>query len=342
MNDEWFDPLIDTQDLDGLVRAVDELCTLGEWEQLLTLRDRCRAAVLHGRQVWPIASLAEYRLCLLAPPHLAAGVVMDNTGFPSAGPLTEVIASRCAWADLDEHLVHEPLRSFVAHERIVRGEDLSAVDFDDDVLDLPRQVQPWEPQYLVAAYSHGGLVVDEPTWPNLVGCDVDVRQHSKTLHTETVHTATLHTETPHGRVIDAVREVVRPWTADSNGRCDVVAVDGNALDAIAALGPPRVRVVEITLAEALSHTSWAASGGGAHGRRRGSAQGRFATWWLLTALVGRLDDWPLPPDELHRAAAPLRWWLWDSSEPRTGWQWRLAVQDEVRALAWAWSAIDQT
>jgi hypothetical protein len=333
VTDEWFDPLIDTQDLDALVRAVDELSTANEWERLLSLRDRCRSAVQRGRQVWPIATLAEYRLCLMAPPAVAAGVVMDNTGWPAAGPLTEVIASRCGWDELDEFLPHEPLRSFVAHERVVRGEDLSGAAIDDNVLDLPRQLQAWEPSYPAAEYGLTGLVVAEPTWPELMPVELrwaPVREASAGDN-----------GTWMGSVLDAVRDVVQPWTADSNGRCDAVAVEGDALDAIAALGPPRARVVEISMSEALAHTHWAAAGGGAHGRRRGGARGRFSTWWLLTALVDRLDEWPPDPAALRDDALSLRWWLWDSSEPRTGWQWRLAVQDERSASAWAWSAIDQ-
>ena len=36
--------------------------------------------------------------------------------------------------------------------------------------------------------------------------------------------------------------------------------------------------------------AWTAASGGAHGRRRGMAAGRFSAWWTAAALTGLLDD----------------------------------------------------
>ena len=48
-------------------------------------------------------------------------------------------------------------------------------------------------------------------------------------------------------VCDALLDLARVWTTQSNGRADAVAVDGTALDAVAALGPREARGVEIDL-----------------------------------------------------------------------------------------------
>ena len=80
--------------------------------------------------------------------------------------------------------------------------------------------------------------------------------------------------------------------------------------------------------------------GGAHGRRRGAAAGRFGALWLLAALGDALDDWPLPVAELGSIADELRWWWWDAHEPVTGWQLQLAVEDPAEGVAWAISARD--
>ena len=86
--DEPLDALIHRADLDGLVRMVDDRCSTSDWDGLLRLRDRARHAVETGRQLWPAATLAEYRLALLAPPPFVAAVLDEPTdcraGSPSA------------------------------------------------------------------------------------------------------------------------------------------------------------------------------------------------------------------------------------------------------------------
>lgn len=138
----------------------------------------------------------------------------------------------------------------------------------------------------------------------------------------------------------ALLDLAAAWTAESNGRADAVAVEGDAGAAVGALGPPTFRLAEITPADALAHMVWTAASGGAHGRRRGMAAGRFAAWWAVAALAGLLDDWPVPTDELGEAAAELRWFLWDAGEPVTGWHLRLAVEDADDGLALALAASD--
>jgi len=75
VQDDALDELIHRADLDGLVRMIDDRCDDRDWDGLLRVRDRARHAVATGRQLWPAATLAEYRLALLAtlPTLLGAG-----------------------------------------------------------------------------------------------------------------------------------------------------------------------------------------------------------------------------------------------------------------------------
>jgi hypothetical protein len=86
--------------------------------------------------------------------------------------------------------------------------------------------------------------------------------------------------------------------------------------------------------------AWAGASGGAHGRRRGAAVGRFGAWWALAAVAGLLDEWPVPPEHLGEAAAELRWLLWAPADTSSGWSLHLAVEDSDDGLAWAIAATD--
>ena len=140
--DDDLDELVHRADLDGLVRLIDARCASRDWEGLLRLRDRTRSAVLTGRQLWPAATLAEYRLALGAPAEWAATVLDEESGRFTIGPLTEVVAQHHDLASLRAHLPAGPRLGFIAHECAVRGE---IVDPDGliDVLDLPFELQPW-------------------------------------------------------------------------------------------------------------------------------------------------------------------------------------------------------
>ena len=126
----------------------------------------------------------------------------------------------------------------------------------------------------------------------------------------------------------------------SDGRAEVVAVEGDVAGALHALGLPAVRIAELAPSDALAWLAWAGASGGAHGRRRGAAAGRFGALWLLAALGDALDDWPLPLAELGSLADELRWIWWDAHEPVTGWQLQLAIEDPAEGVAWAISARD--
>ena len=317
--------LVDLGDLDELVRQVDRLADAGDWHGLLDLRDRCRKALERGRQLWPAASLAEYRLALDGPGRWAASVLVPDAGRFAIGPLSEVAASTHAWSELAPYAPPTPQASIAAQERVVRGEDLTADDrIDRQVVELPLALQPWEPSYPVAEYKASEADFGDP--PSAAGWRAYDAQPAPTV------------EDPETR--RALVDMATVWVTESNGRAEAVAVDGDAVGALAALGARHGRIAEVDLGHALAAMAWTGANGGAHGRRRGMAAGRFAAWWALAALTGRLDEWPVPPDELHRAAQRLRWYRWDVGEPETGWSLRLAVEDTQRGRAWAVSAVD--
>ena len=325
-SDDELDQLIHRADLDGLVRMIDDRSSARDWAGILRVRDRSRHAVDTGRQLWPAATLAEYRLALLAEPEFVAAVLDESDGLSgrfTIGPLTEVAAQQHSWAELRAALSPGPRAAFVAHERALRGESIDGADLAP-VLDIPLVMQAWEPTYALATYSVAGAEFPMPdlpaAWSDVApGVGADVLDDGVEL---------------------AVRQLVEPWLTTSNGQLDVVCVSGTGADAIGALGVRRARWTELTPAAALAWLAWAGASGGAHGRRRGAASGRFGAWWTLAACGDVIDDWPLSPGELGDLAAELRWYRWDAYEPALGWTLQLAVEDPTESVAWAILARD--
>jgi hypothetical protein len=330
------DGLIEASDLDGLVLAVNRLCDDRDWDGLVSLGARCRAALDRGRQLWPVASHIEYRLALSAPGQWAAPVLVPGAGRFAPGPLPEVAASSHAWGELAPWLSPDagPLGAVCAHERVVRGEDLADFhDIDGNVFELPLRLEPWEPAYPLATYHADRVETPAPALPAavtevspLAATGGGVRAGVRAAEDE---------EAPR-----ALLDLARPWTTESDGRAAAVAVQGDTVAALAALGVARARVTELAPADAFALMAWTAASGGAHGRRRGMAAGRFAAWWAVGALGGLLDEWPLPGTVVGELAAGLRWYRWDAGEPETGWVCRLAVEDPAAGLAWALAATD--
>lgn len=254
--DDDLDELIHRGDLDGLVRMIDDRCSSRDWAGLLRVRDRSRHAVETGRQLWPAATLAEYRLALLATPEFVAAVLDESDGLSgrfTIGPLTEVAAQHHTWDELHSELDLGPRASFVAHERVLRGDRIDAPDLPA-VLDLPLELQDWEPDYPLATYTDIGAEFPMPDLPD-DWTDVDP----------------VPSEMLDDEVDLAVRQLVEPWLTGSNGHADVVCVEGGVAEALGALGLRRARVVELDPATALAWLAWAGASGGAHGRRRGAA-----------------------------------------------------------------------
>jgi hypothetical protein len=315
--------LSDTSDpeLDGLLHDVERLCSARDWPGLLALRARARASHERGRQHWPAAEYAEYRLALEAPGEFAAQVLVEGAGRFAFGPLTEVVASTHTWEQLAPHLDTGPLAAIAAHERVVRGDDLTGDErVDASVLTVPLALLEWEPAYPVATYHADKADFPAPADPAIEPVDLPPAPFEHTTDVDETY---------------ALRGLAATWIDESSGRADAVAVNGTALQAVAALGVPDARIARLTPGQAFARMSWAGASGGASGRRRGMAWGRYLAW-ECTSILLQVDiaDVGTHVDE-------LAWFAWDDSLPQLGWSLRLAVEDPVEECAWAVSASDQ-
>jgi hypothetical protein len=270
-------------------------------------------------------------------------VLVPGAGRFALGPLTEVAASTHAWSELGPHVPPGPLAAVAAHERVVRREDLTADPrVDRSVLELPLALEPWEPAYPVATYHADHVDLPAPPVRELLGrAAAAVDGGSEVEEVDGVEAGAgkaALVEDP--EACRALVELVTAWTAESNGRAGAVAVAGDADDAIRALGVSRSTRKQVGASDAMAVMAWCGASGGAHGRRRGMAPGRFSAWWAAAAVSGMLDAWPLEGGELGEAVCGLGWWLWDAGVPETGWALHLAVEDPARGRAWALSAVD--
>ncbi len=312
---------VEASDTDRLLRIIDGWCGARSWQDLLDLRPHLEHALERGKQLWAVDEHIRYRLALEGPDDLAAAAVAEGPARFALGPLTEVVAQHHTWEGLAPHLGDGPHRSLVAFERALREEDLDPHDVGIPVFDIPVAPQPWEPRYAVATYKSDRGEFPAPPRPRLDWV-VLPEQAGSIDDTETV---------------ESLYALTSVWVDQSSGRADVRAVEGGATEAIAALGLPRAAIARCSPADALAWMAWAAASGGAHGRRRGAAAGRYHAFWAAAALAG--IDWPVEPAELERALDELEFSLWSDGDD-SGWSLRLAVADPSDGLAWAISAID--
>ena len=162
--------LVERGDLDELTRHVNRLVASADWDELAELRVHCRLAVERGKQLWAVAANIEYRLALEAPGRSAAMMLETAPGRFALGPLPEVAASTHTWEELSPHLHPTPQAAMAAHERVMRGDDLTddlvAIELPE-VLDLPWSLQPWEPSYALAEYEPDRMGAPSPKLPAL-------------------------------------------------------------------------------------------------------------------------------------------------------------------------------
>ncbi|HVT78077.1 MAG TPA: DUF6183 family protein [Acidimicrobiales bacterium] len=329
--------LVDKGDLDELTRFVERLTEQADWEELVWVRDDCRAAAARGKQLWPVTAFVNYALALEGPGDVAARAIEDAAGPGAAaarfglGPLTEVAASTHAWDEVGPYLAGVgPVAGVFAQECVVRGADLTEAAADEpSIYDVPLVLAKWEPPYEVATYK-----LDKAEFP------APDRPGKKAWSTVSLPGAEFEADddTEEGR--SALIDLVVHWANESNGRVDATGVVGDVAGALRSLGLTTARVAAIAPEDAFAHMAWAAASGGAHGRRRGAAAGRFGAWWAAAAVVDLTHDWPLTAEELGDAVDEMRWYLWDEGHDPVGWSLRLAVEDPEHGLAWAVVASD--
>ena len=316
--------LIEATDLNALLRAVDGLVDSRDWDGLVELADACEAALERGKQLWPIAAHVDYRLALEAPGDYAADVLTSDLGRFTLGPLTEVAGSTHSWDDIAPYIETQQAAAYVAQERVLRGEDLQGDDrAHADVMALPLVLQAFEPTYALATFHTSHVEVSEPWDPR------QPLQEEKITSAATVADADLES---------TLLDLVTPWVAESNGAARAVVVDGDAVGAASALTYDALFVGLLEPAEALQRIAWAAASGGAHGRRRGAAFGRFMAFYVVAVAAGL--GWPVGPEDIDAAARRLRWFRWDEGRVEEGWVLRLALEDPVDGWAAAIGATD--
>ena len=322
VNDE-LDQLIRRADLDELVRYVDSTCSARDWEHVLQIRNEARNAVNTGRQLWPIATLANFRLALWAPAELAVRALDDTARTFMPGPVSEIIAQYHQWDELDEHLADGHDRSLIAYERALRDDAIEPGE--PTVLDIPFERQPWEPHYVAATYSDDGLDAPAPSLPSPVD-DIDCEATESIDDPDTVM---------------AFRRLVESWTSQSNGEASIAVVEGELSQALGALGITETSVARIAATQALAWLTWAGASGGAHGKRRGTATGRSDAWWFLATFTGLTDEWPVDADEFGDVLNELEYYVFrDDAAPLGGWQLSLAIVDPSEGLSVAMRAHD--
>jgi hypothetical protein len=310
---------IEATDFATLQRIIDGHCEARDWDELARLRVHCRHALERGKQLWGVEEHIRYRLVLEGPGEIAAAVVDEGPARFTLGPLTEVAASTHRWIELEPWLGAGPWRSTIAHERVVRGEDL--IGEDGSVFEIPLRLEAWEPIYPVAEYRSDRVEQTSPDEPRFES--TDFRPGAEPAD--------------EAESVEALRSLTSAWVEQSSGRAETVAVEGTAVDAIGTLGARTGGIVAVTAAEAMAWMAWAASVGGLHGRRRGAAAGRFSAWWAAAHLTA--VEWPPHPAELGEAIDELDWFLW-SDGTSGGWRLNLAVEDPDHGVAWATGAVD--
>lgn len=316
--------LVEAADLNDLLRAVHGLCAVRAWDDLIDLANMCEDALERGKQLWPIAVHIDYRLALEAPGEYAAGVLHAESPSLSPGPLTEVAASTHKWRELADHIESPLVAAYVAQERVLRGERLEADErAHPEMLDLPLHLFDWEPTYALATYHSDHVEVAEPWSPKDPLRPVERRAARELEESE---------------LVDALLDLVLPWTNESNGAARAVVVEGDAVAAASALTMDVLRMGRLTVAEALQRMAWAAAGGGAHGRRRGAALGRFTTLYTGSLLAD--VAWPRGLAGLGEALSELEFFYFDEGAEEKGWVLRLAVSDPAHGWSAALSATD--
>ena len=306
---DLLDGLVHRADLDALVRHVDDTCSSRDWDHLVRIRDRARVAVDTGRQLWPIATLANYRMALWAPAETAVRAFEDTARTFMPGPVSEIISVHHTWRELSPLLAPGHDRSLVAYERALRGEDVD--DGEPALLDTPIALQHWEPRYSPAGYSDDGVDFPAPHLPPAGPTPLD-GDGEPVDDPETV---------------GAFRLLIEPWTSQSNGVARCTVSEGSIDDALHAHGVDGCRTTGIDHRSALEQLAWAGASGGAHGKRRGLATGRSNAWWFLAVFTGMDEQWPCDPDEFGEVISGLRFAWWETPGDTDGWRLQLAVED---------------
>ncbi|WP_035796174.1 hypothetical protein [Kitasatospora mediocidica] len=328
-------------------RRLRALAAQGSWAELLGIYRQTRAATaaLSGeRAAAREAAAFGHELAFAAPADVAAGLFDPSAG-PGAvageydgrvGPLWEVLATRHLWEVLDPLLPDEPIRTLVAHTRVLLGEDLTGTAL---VSPTPPPVlrswelAGWEPGSRVTNYRRGGAAA------TALFSLPDSREGLGPIRLPAPGSALPGPDQP----ATAALRGLSSWLST---RC----LRGSAPDAAALLAPSGSLATGGYIPFALAYPALvrAASGAGAYGEPGGAARGRIAVWEALGAMADpsaslRPGGTPTVPscsaDEVDALVARMRCFTWCDPADEI-WHLHLALEDPATGLAWAVSGSD--
>lgn len=314
---EHLQDLVETEDHAGLLRAIDAMAARRDWDALVVLADKCRAATERGRQLWAVASNIDYRLALEAPALFLEPVLARPVSRFTFGPLTEVAAFAHSWEELAERVPNSQVAAAIAQERILRGEDLTGDSrVASHIYELPAVRAAGEAtiEALMPIYRSDGVHVPDPVPPDNV-------------KTATPGAACPVHEAPESveRFGNIWRDHFDVWTTQSGGTVWFAAGVTDDPLSVAAKLATELRYASIEAGDALVRMAWAGSTGAAHGRRPGFAAGRFQAWWTAASLSGAA--WPPSPDpdRFVTILEELDWYWWEPVPAIAGWSFGLVV-----------------
>lgn len=309
--------LLEKNDLDALVVAAGNLARDRDWETLLSLRRATIHALESGRQLWPVAARIDFLLSLAAPPGEAAAAIASPYSRFAPGPLAEVAAHNHSWEEMRDLIEFPHIAASFAQERVLRGE---GVDGDPlahcEISEMPGRLLSWEPKYALATYEF-----DTASFP-FPDLQLDTESSLDTSGAKTREQTSAKTTGAVRAADEAMRALAQVWTAQSNGRCEVVVSDTELECAFAALGPSSFRISRLKPSDALAAMAWTAASGGAYGKRPGASAGRFGALWAATAVA--CLQWPPDFDELGELLDDIDWYWWSTGTPHPGWRLQLA------------------
>ncbi|GAB2730890.1 hypothetical protein [Kitasatospora kifunensis] len=344
--------MITQEDPRGRVPEADR-----HWTELLGSYRRTRAvAAVHGGERAAVERSAAlgHELALGAPVRVAAALFDPAAGLGAAGerdgwvgPLWEVLAVRQPWAVLAALPLPEPVRTLMAHTRVLLGEDLTggrptvptvprplgAPDSADPgdsgaalavpLVLLPWEQAGWEPGDRVTAYRADGAATPHFPLP-------DSREGLGPTRLPEPGPPLSGPEQP---AADSLRGLC--------GWLDARCLRGTAPQAAALLAPAALRAEAtagyLPFAAAYPALVRAGSGAGAYGRSGGAARGRLALWRALAAMADPAGYCTIA--ELLALVARLRCFTWCEPADEV-WHLHLALEDPATGLAWAVSGCD--
>ena len=330
--------LIERGDLDELTRYVERVTDQADWDELVWIRDDCRAAATRGKQLWPVTAFVDYALALRGAGRVRGRGHRGRRGTGCGrGPVRlwpadrggRVDASVAARSPRTCTPAQRPASSRTSAWPAARTCPATTTSTGPSST-FRSGLAAWEPDYEPAMYSLEKAEFPSPPMPG----------HSAVGRSLiTGRRVSAHADGDEGRgCLARSRGALGHGVERSHGR-----VRGRGR---------RVRRAAIARAQPGPHhrgqrrrrrsRTWpgppvpvARTAVGAASRRVASVRGGPPPRWSTCCTTGRSA-----PTSLSDAIHEMHWYLWDEGVDPIGWSLRLAVEDPESELAWALIAAD--